>query len=55
MPSMQVLRSEPGAGHIYNDNACTLVEPMLTRRTQHCYSDSVEIVVDVNGFHRTNL
>ena len=51
---MQVLGSEPGAGHIYNDNACTLVEPMLTRCTQYRYSGSVEIVVDVNEFHRNN-
>jgi len=28
---MPVLTSTPGTGHIYYDNACTLVEPTLTR------------------------
>ena len=54
MPSMQVLGSEPGAGHIYYDNACTLVEPMLSRCTQYRYSRSVEIVESLGTHMRSN-
>ena len=41
VPGMPVLTSTPGAGHIYYDNACTLVEPMLTRMSWIPLNESV--------------